>query len=374
MPTVSIADDTECDSCGDRVRDTQSVDGDTLCSTCADEYPLCDRCECRSRDTELTVNDEPICVDCARAHYIRCEHCDLWASETVLTAAGSDICESCTRHYRECDGCLGLIEPGFYCASCELDDGDSGCDLVHGYSYKPKPRFHGDGPLFLGFELEINAPQIDLSDSAFTACEHLGDLGYLKEDSSINGGSGWGFEIVTHPMSYRWAMDHFPWKMLSDLERIGCTATGNGLHVHISRAAFESPAHVYRWMTFLYRNATHVTGVARRVSECWASFDDYDRKHVKDYAKGVKGRRYQAINTQNDDTFELRVFASSLNRQEVQAALGLAAGSVEYTRDLTVPDIVHRSAWEWSAFSAWLGERTEYTPLSRELVTHACAC
>jgi RNA-directed DNA polymerase len=37
-------------------------------------------------------------------------------------------------------------------------------------------------------------------------CGHLGRLGYLKADSSI----GTGFEIVTHPMSYDWAMANFP--------------------------------------------------------------------------------------------------------------------------------------------------------------------
>lgn len=36
-------------------------------------------------------------------------------------------------------------------------------------------------------------------------------------DSSI----GNGFEIVTHPMSYQWAMATFPWPMLTRLAGAG---------------------------------------------------------------------------------------------------------------------------------------------------------
>ena len=124
----------------------------------------------------------------------------------------------------------------------EDDDLEFGGPLIHDYSYKPRPFFHGDGPLFLGLELEVATPSHDRS-YAWTAHRWLGSLGYLKSDSSIDV----GFEIVTHPMSYLWAIHHFPWEMLPELAETGCRATQQtGLHVHLSRDGFTGPLHVYR--------------------------------------------------------------------------------------------------------------------------------
>src|SRR5439155_8451606 len=121
------------------------------------------------------------------------------------------------------------------CDDCR-DDEDRG-GLVYDYSYKPVPVFHGIGPLFLGPEIEVQTPHDRDWECAELACNHLGSLGYLKTDSSING----GFEIVTHPMSYPWAIENFPWHMLTQLDGMGCYASeSTGIHVHVSRAAFGS--------------------------------------------------------------------------------------------------------------------------------------
>lgn len=373
MPAITI-DPVTCSDCGDPVSEVRStVDGADICTDCASEnYTSCDRCGDYASSTETTVDGNEICDRCARRYFTGCDRCAQMSPDrdTETAADGSNVCLSCASEaYWRCEGCDELIDCGDYCSWCEENLPESS-DLIYNYSYKPEPKFHGTGPLFLGLELEINTSGGYLTDCAETAMSSLSSLGYLKEDCSIDH----GFEIVTHPMSYDWAMDHFPWDMLGRLEREGCDADGNGLHVHISRAAFTSPCHVYRWMKLFYRNADEVTTVARRVSDQWAAFDATARKHVKDYAKGAKGARYQAINTQNNDTFELRVFASSLNPQEVKAALGLAAASVEYTRDLTVSDIARNRAWEWMPFVAWLNDHPGYEPLSRELEDLSCVC
>ena len=53
-------------------------------------------------------------------------------------------------------------------------------------------------------------------------------------------------------------------------------------------------------MKFIYRNQPQVTTLAGRNSGKWAAFTDDDRRAVKDYAKGARGERYRAINTDND--------------------------------------------------------------------------
>ena len=360
--------------CMDCAADITTAEGDVVCETCApDNHVQCNSCdEWRRSDGRCTS-----CVTCARCHELTPE------SDAVITLRGSTICDECRdRWYWRCQSCDGWNRDGAGCANgccsqdCECDDCcDEDVDedlggLVHDYEYKPRPMFHGTGPLFLGAEIEIETPHYDTEKCAKIAQSHLGSLGYLKTDSSI----GHGFEIVTHPMSYDWALANFPWPMLTALRNAGCYASAStGIHVHVSRAGFSSACHTYRWMKFIYRNEQQVKIVARRCSNEWAAFTDQDRAAVKDYAKGAYGERYRAINTNNTHTFELRVFASSLNPGEVQAALGLAAASIEYTRDLSVPNILH-GGWTWTAFVAWLAQQPAYAPLAQQLEALACVC
>jgi hypothetical protein len=303
-----------------------------------------------------------------------CDSCDTTfpADEGIETLGGSTICPPCRDDgYRQCDVCDGWRRSDRLCpAGCDSDDDDDDDGLVYDYSYKPDPVFHGPGPLFLGLEIEIETPHNRYSECAGIACSYLKDLGYLKNDTSI----GRGFEIVTHPMSYQWAIANFPWRMLTRLQKSECAATERtGIHVHVSRAGFTSPAHTYRWMKFIYRNEQNVTALARRCSPQWAAFTADDRRAVKDYAKGARGDRHRAINTANTDTFELRVFASSLDPREVQAALAFAAASIEYSRDLTIGQITLGGGWAWSTFLTWLSRQSVYGPLLQQVQALTCA-
>ncbi|MGF6886708.1 hypothetical protein ABIA39_004518 [Nocardia sp. GAS34] len=243
------------------------------------------------------------------------------------------------------------------------------------YSYKPDPRFFGAGPLFLGMELEIVVPQECYQDCVEVVGDRVGSLVYLKRDSSIH---PVGFELVSHPMDYRFAMQEFPWPLLGELAEMGCVSDeGVGLHVHASRAGFTSPAHIYRWAKLVYRNESDAVALARRRSP-YAEFWPDARARIKDSAKGDLCRfgpnRHHAINPHPRHTLELRVFAGSLQIQQVQAALAFTAASIEYTRGLTAADVVHRDGWAWSRFTDWVRERAEYAPLTAELEALACAC
>jgi len=262
-------------------------------------------------------------------------------------------------------------------------------------------------------ELEINTSDsaVPVNRLATHSQRILGDMAYLKSDSSI----GTGFELVTHPMTLRYAMERFPWHLLSELSAKGVTESPLcGLHVHLNRDGFANPAHVYRWLKFIHRNRDDVTRVARRDSDQWAPFRTQDRVWAVHLAKAgaraadvtsfqtrvpagydvygyrkysyrhkwycnsakmdqygspsdVACDRYTAINVTNYYTFEMRIFASSLNPVEVQAALQLAHGSVEYTRTLTATDILKRDGWSFSAFTDWARERGGYAALVSEI-------
>ena len=357
----------------DCVQDIETQNGQLVCDQCApNAHVRCDGCD------HWYLADASSCRDC-----VACENCDdlVAHDDTVETTSGLAICRYCrTNSYWQCEECDGWNRDGEHCGN-GCDPSDCDCEdchdnrnfggLVYEYSYKPRPVFHGTGPLFLGPEIEIETPHSGGQRCARIAHSHLGTLGYLKEDGSLDN----GFEIVTHPMSYEWALSNFPWPMLTELDEAGCCATADtGLHIHLSRAGFSSPCHTYRWMKFIYRNQPQVTTLAGRTSDRWAAFTDDDRRAVKDYAKGGTGERYRAINTNNLTTLELRIFASSLNPQRVRAVFGFAAASVEYTRGLTVDAIVQRRGWAWPAFVDWIGARPVYEPLRQQLEVLACAC
>lgn len=281
---------------------------------------------------------------------------------------------------------------------------------IHSYSYKPSPIFRGLGPLYLGLECEIDVSDVrrkgySLPDVAQYVNSRMDRerIGYLKSDSSIDH----GFELVTHPMSYDWAMGDFPWDMFGELTgTYGVTPDDDcGIHVHVSRDGFSGTRHLYLWQKFFYRNADPIKQLARRDSAQWASFnrdgrefaayvakrggsrgsgvERYDRwylpsrwrqvgetnfrRYGETYINPPSLARYSAINVQNDATLEVRVFAGSVDAQEVRAALGMVHASVEYTRQLDTASVIKKGGWDWAAFNAWTQTRPEYDSLNREI-------
>lgn len=400
MPTAVLdtsVDLAECESCSTRTPPDDLVhtaDADQLCSSCASELDLCQACDRPSRDVEPTVDDEARCVEC-RSGLSECDDCSRYTDHITAVLSGGDVCRDCAEEYSTCSDCnLVVADPvsinGDYevCPDCSEDyDRCRGCQWlfrgceyycedcaqpdhsrVHDADYKPAPDFHGLGPLFLGLELEVRTSYTGYDDSVKAANTQLDSLGYLKDDASVSD----GFELVTHPMSFDYAMNQFPWSLLPRLRLLGCyTDQEVGIHIHLSRDGFDSPAHIYRWLKLIYRNEPAVTALARRRYSEWAQFDPDIRAMAKKLAHGDHGwGRYHAVNARPADTFELRVFASSLKTQQVQAALAFADASVEYSRRLRACDVA-RGGWDWNAFTAWVSTRPQYAPLTAELAALA---
>ncbi len=345
-----------------------TADCGRLCRPCVAGWAQCVSCHGLTASALRADGGGRVCRRCSLVSFDPCFRCGRYCRNTRYVSGGNRACDQCATELDGCSDCGGLLLSGHRCEGCARRG------HVWNYTYKPDPLFHGEGPLFLGLELEIVVPEYQFQDCARLATDQLGRLGYLKRDSSIR---PCGFELVTHPMSYRFALEGFPWPLLGSLADLGCVADESvGLHVHVSRAGFDSPAHVYRWMKLLYRNESAVVALARRRSH-YAPFDDRARAKARDTAKGPVHAlgldRYQAINPHPRNTLELRVFASSLDPGTVQAALAFAAASVEYTRGLRVPE-VRAGGWEWGRFAEWVAARPEYLPLTMQMEDLACAC
>lgn len=335
-----------------------SGDNEIVCESCFDEYVTCRVCESyfHADDVrELTRGRGWICQN--ESGWSECNDCHEYDRSYALYSLdnGSEVCSSCSGNYASCDGCSNLLTDGYgdYCESCQQshdeDDEDNGYSpYVRSYSHKPNPKFHGsDSSIlpYLGIEIEIGTSGV-LNECAQIAHNKLGDLGYLKSDCSITDHYSSGFELVTHPMTHAYTLESFPYDMLDELSELGADAYDTGIHVHVSRAGFDNTDHTYRWLRLLMSNKDHCLKIARRDSDQWAKFREFNADEARYMAEGGSYRRYEAINTENDATIELRMFRGSLDRTEVQSAFDLTHASVEYTRENECPD--------WHSFTAWL--------------------
>jgi hypothetical protein len=324
---------------------------DTLCLDCAKHAQSCDRCQDLINlddGTHSDVDGNPWCESCVDWHASFCEECDVYHSD----------------------------------GPCGGWDDDRVRD-IHDYSYKPDARFgflDSDAsdysvkvPItgrsrvpFMGFELEVEAGRASIVDGVETIKQFLGDdegYVYIKGDGSLN----CGFEIVSHPCTLA---GHKTMKLaetlkgLSDLGFRSWRTDTCGLHVHVSRAGFSSPSHVWKFTHFIVDNRQAMVKLAGRNSERWANFnlEGYNNGGIKNRAKGYSHyNRYEAINFQNTRTLELRFFKGSLKVERVLSALELTEGAVEYTRNLTSRDVMS-GGLDFCSFVTWLRERADKYP------------
>ena len=370
-------------SVDDVVHDT-CVSENMYCSDC---FRICERCEdiCSINDNWHTVDSEIWCETCTDHAAQWCDYCEEYTQSGTTYVSDRD--------YSFCEDCIGNANYCEYCDEYNMDSCDCEPDssIVHDYSYRPDPVFHStnkDDRLFFGIEIEVeNGSRMGYehkNNAAEYAQSHLEpiDLAYLKNDGSLSD----GFEIVTHPMTHEFYMSEATelWdtlEYLSSIMKMRSWGTSTcGLHIHISRTGFKSGAHMHRFLNLVYSNEEFYSMMAGRESSRWAKFDDVMhvewsgqsdnhgnrtyrswRSYRDKIERGRNTDRYSAVNTQNAHTLEMRIFRGSIKSSTVKAAISLAHASVEYTRDLTVQDVVS-GALNSARFMEYIDAHAEMYP------------
>jgi hypothetical protein len=353
-----LPDIPKCISCSFEIDNPDDVgytsDNEPVCDDCR---WMCEKCE----DTFSILSDRNVidgslvwCQNCTdhSAHW--CDICESSFSGYTYGVDDSDytFCERCyereTSYCEECDST--------YYNGCNIDhDDEQDSRLIHDYSYRPDPIFYkmaseDSNRLYFGIEIETEVRGQDYGERT-TAAEYASRLeverlAYLKSDGSLD----CGFEIVTHPMSHAYMtnVDNPLWHVLTTLKRdYNMMSWGTrtcGLHVHISRNGFSGGSHQHRFLQLVYNNKEFYELLAGRSASHWAKFDDVvDPDTGKKTFKGKFDRhgsdRYSAVNTNNRNTLEMRIFRGSLNPRFVKSAVNLAHASVEYTRVMSVQEV-----------------------------------
>ena len=338
------------------------------------DRPYCEPC----RDEIMENGDYSVCVQCE----------NIYSENNVSSFNGDDYCNSCyENNIYECDYCGDSYHTDNGC-NCDGDDDYNSNSVIHSYSYKPSTEFFGsndDTSYYLGFELEVECRRNDRYDQAEAVQKVLGARAYMKDDGSLNN----GFEVVTHPHSLEeYNSPDFNWGFLETLKRGGVTSWNTstcGLHIHVSRTAFNNvrlpyntsamvlarQAHELRFMKLIYDNQRQVERIAGRANNHYSSFADKGKLVGKVKYGRQENDRYSAINTENSATLEVRVFRGSLRPERVRSAIEFVHAAVEYTRDLKVTS--KNNALSWSKFITFVVRNEDTYPNLMTIINETLA-
>lgn len=385
----AIENKIACSMCGEILyEDGIEVNSDWICDDCLNNYFVCcSRCgETVHEDNADWVNGDPICNDCAETYCVTCAECgELFYEEEAVWADHEQYCHDCSdRVLVRCECCNELFHQDssrinydgniFLCNDCFHEDyyECSTCGtfiyadyaifvddvpycsrdcvpsrFIEDYCYKPSPLFHGEGPLFMGIELEIDGGGEE-DENAQEIVESLGELVYCKHDSSLDR----GFEIVTHPMDLDFFYSKLPnfrtaFETAMNLGYSSHDAETCGLHIHVSRNVLEEEdiaKIIYinerlwpKLVVFSRRTHEQIRKYAYRYLD-EETHDDIDILQLFAEAK-YKSNRYFAINITPAHTIEFRIFRGTLNYKTFAATVEFVHFIVGFAKKLSLEDM-----------------------------------
>lgn len=330
----------KCYDCGEE-KGAIAYGNDFLCEGCYNYcYHRCYHCDTVHHNDDLRyIEDNIVCGDCIPRHYRYCDHCDEWRSDTMVDCTGLVLCMACYQDYfYTCESCNRFVRHDdvyihrgeVYCESC-----DPGSGVIRDYDHKLYLRYLGKGDLYFGVELEVECNNDTMDTASDFDNEFDGDerLFCLKEDSSLSD----GFEIVTQPASLEYHLEKFGWEeMLRSLRRNGCESHDPGtcgLHIHASRKAISKTTQV-NIAYFVNAQAKLMEQLARRSSNSYAKIK---KKEITELNENIDRNgalynddRREAVNYQNDNTVEFRLWRGTLRWETLAATLEITHAIIKF--------------------------------------------
>lgn len=328
----------KCAFCDEMLNDENQYefDGTIMCKHCLDANTVvCQHCGTRiwREDNEGNI-DKPLCTSCYDAHYTHCEDCGrILAFDDAYYFDDND--------YPYCRECYERINSR----------------AIHDYGYKPEPKFYGSGPLFMGVELEVDiGGEInENAEKVLDIANNDADRLYIKHDGSIED----GFEMVSHPMTLDYHTNIMCWQAVFDKVidmgyRSHQTSTC-GLHIHVSRSALgtcyeEIEDTVARIVFFVEKHWDKLLKFSRRTEaniNRWASRYGIS-ENTKETYKNAKDKhmgRYVAVNLENYNTVEFRLFRGTLKYETFIATLQIIQQICDTCKKLT-DDKLEKLSWD----------------------------
>ena len=380
-----------CADCGEEIEgDIYTLkDGRVVCEDCIDNYILCEECNEYVPDDEAEeVDGEYICADCLEDDdkFFKCSDCGEWHRRNgfyenwIETYSGDLICEDCyEENYRRCNGCEEIFplddlddeeddcgDTIYYCADCLRSRKKRN---IKEYSYKPQPifktgthdKFYSSKDiqeLLFGVELEIDKG-CDPEETAGELCEESEDI-YCKHDGSLND----GIEIVTHPCTLSYHINELGWDKLCKIAldhdfRSNDTRTC-GLHIHVGKYQLgsdttERKETICKIILLVDRFWEYMIKFSRRTESQlnqWARRPNINMSQKRTLEDAMEDAwyernegRYRAVNLQNRETIEFRLFNGTLKVNTIYATLQLVSNICKYAKTHSTEEVMS-AQWE----------------------------
>jgi len=208
--------------------------------------------------------------------------------------------------------------------------------------------------VYLGCELEYETNNRNRAQLAVGKLMHGHAL--MKSDGSIRN----GFEIVTCPATLDIHLDIFK-KFYDNIPPDLKTEKNVGMHVHISRKPL-SQLTLGKMTEFLNRldNKQFIHHIAGRIDNQYARISG-DRTVTYAWRNKNGGDRYNALNLNNSNTVEVRLFATPMNYKEFAMRLQFVQALVDYCMPAQSNESLKKQT-HYEAFMGWLSNRKRMFP------------
>jgi len=293
-----------------------------LCDECKESLQQCQACKKYIVTSSYNFNGECFCSECIKEKNISCVQC-----------------YKCRINFASNSKHIKKTKLGYLCDICRMD---RRLKLISGgiqqYSYKPLPIFFQNyedndyNNLYFGVELEVVTPYTRENKYDDKIAKWLQyevnseeDLCYIKYDSSIGKQGMNGFEIVTHPFSWKWLISDIGINTINkimEIKNFNCSAFRTntcGMHVHLSKDAFIDTIHLYDFLKLIYENKEFSVLISERTNNLKIDmYSNFEKSllHLKDMAqlkRNIDSDRHKAVNLNSPNTVEVRIFRSTLD-------------------------------------------------------------
>jgi hypothetical protein len=161
-----------------------------------------------------------------------------------------------------------------------------------------------------------------------------------------------GFEIVTAPCSLAIHREKITEFFSNNPDIDTDDSIDIGLHIHISRKPLTQLT-IGKMLVFINNpdNQDKIVAIAGRSSNKWATISP---KKITDIKKQTS--RYEAINLQNNDTVEFRIFASTVDPKLILARLEFVHALTIWVKDQSMLSL------GWNIFISYVRENKALYP------------
>jgi hypothetical protein len=208
--------------------------------------------------------------------------------------------------------------------------------------------------VYLGCELEYETKNRNRAQIGVGKLLHGHAL--MKSDGSIRN----GFEIVTCPATLDIHLEMFK-KFYDNIPPDLKVEKNVGMHVHISRKPL-SQLTIGKLTEFLNRddNKQFIHHIAGRIDNNYARMES-DRTVTFPWRHRNGGGRYNALNLNNENTIEVRLFATPMNYKEFAMRLQFVQALVDYCSPAQ-SSLALKKQTHYEAFMGWLSNKKRMFP------------